>query len=68
MNTPDFIKTIEDHAAKLGIAPSTLCERAGQGGRFYARIKSGKRCWPETADKVRAYIAANPPETESAAQ
>jgi len=53
-----FITLIETHAAARGIAPSTLCERAGQGGRFYARIKAGGRYWPETADKIMAYIVS----------
>jgi hypothetical protein len=48
---------MEAAAARLGIEPSTLGERAGQGGRFYARLKDGKRVWPETAAKVRDYIA-----------
>lgn len=50
-------KEIEDASERLGLAPSTICERAGQGGRFYARLKSGARCWPGTAAKVRAWIA-----------
>jgi hypothetical protein len=50
-------REIEAAAARLGIEPSTVGERAGQGGRFYARLKEGKRVWPETAEKVRARIA-----------
>jgi hypothetical protein len=50
---------MEAAAARLGIEPSTLGERAGQGGRFYARLKDGKRVWPETAAKVRQWIADN---------
>ena len=56
MNKSDFITLIETYAKARGIAPSTLCERAGQGGRFYARIKGGARYWPETAEKVLTYI------------
>lgn len=40
-------------ADALGIKPSTLGERIGQGGRFYARLQAGKRVWPETAEKAR---------------
>jgi hypothetical protein len=49
---------IEDAAKRLGLSPSTVGERAGQGGRFYARLCAGKRVWPETADAVREKIAA----------
>jgi len=54
-----LVAEMEAAASKLGIEPSTLGERAGQGGRFYARLKDGKRVWPETATKVRQWIAAN---------
>ena len=30
-------------------------------GKFVARIKRGGRCWPETEQKVRDYIAKNSP-------
>lgn len=48
---------IEATAARLGIAPSTVGERAGQGGRFYQRLCEGKRVWPETAASVREKLA-----------
>lgn len=52
-----LIAEMEAAASRIGIEPSTLGERAGQGGRFYARLKEGKRVWPETAEKVRKTIA-----------
>lgn len=58
MSITDELKgEIEQAAAKLGIAPSTVGQRAGQGGRFYARLCSGKRVWPETAESVRAKLS-----------
>jgi hypothetical protein len=48
---------IEALAARLEIAPSTVGERAGQGGRFYKRLKDGKRVWPDTAKRVRERLA-----------
>lgn len=57
-NQHDLASEIETAAASLGISPSTLGARAGQGGRFYVRLKDGKRVWPETAAKVRGWIAA----------
>jgi len=47
---------IEAAAKALGLAPSTVGERAGQGGKFYDRLCAGKRVWPETADAVRNRI------------
>ena len=48
---------IERCARLLGLAPSTVGERIGQGGRFYARLCEGKRVWPETAEKARNAMA-----------
>lgn len=56
---------IRSAAVRIGIEPSTLGERAGQGGRFYARLLEGKRVWPETAAKVRAWIEENAAERGS---
>lgn len=59
MNTTEQLRAeIEAAAAALGVAPSTVGERAGQGGRFYARLCEGKRVWPETAETVRLRIAS----------
>lgn len=52
MNTQTLISEIEATAAELGIAPSTVGERAGQGGQFYKRLCEGKRVWPDTAEAV----------------
>lgn len=56
-NSHELASEIEAAAASLGISPSTIGARAGQGGRFYIRLKDGKRVWPETASKVREWIA-----------
>lgn len=61
-----LISEIEQAASALKLAPSTVAERAGQGGRFYQRLKDGKRCWPDTAQKVRQWIADNTPQQGAA--
>lgn len=58
MSTTEQLKQeIEEAALSLGLSPSTVGQRAGQGGHFYARLCAGKRVWPETVDAVRAKIA-----------
>ena len=52
-NTEHLRAEIEATAKELGLAPSTVGERAGQGGKFYARLCEGRRVWPETALAVR---------------
>ena len=59
--TDDILSEIDAYCAKAGISPTTLGRLAGQGGTFYTNLRSGKRSWPETIAKVRAYMAANPP-------
>lgn len=41
---------IEATASALGIRKTTVGRKIGQGGMFYARLKNGKRFWPETAE------------------
>lgn len=48
---------IEAAASEFDLDPSTVGRYAGQGGKFYDRLSRGARCWPETAEKVRAWIA-----------
>ena len=55
--TEQLRKEIEEAAEALGLSPSTVGARAGQGGTFYRRLCEGKRVWPETADAVRGRIA-----------
>ncbi|KRS17511.1 hypothetical protein [Roseovarius indicus] len=58
MSITEHLKSeIEATAASLDIAPSTVGERAGQGGQFYKRLCDGKRVWPETAEAVLARLA-----------
>ncbi|WP_146259374.1 hypothetical protein [Palleronia aestuarii] len=49
-------REVEAVASALGVHPSTVGKRAGQGGHFYRRLCAGKRIWPETAEKVRALL------------
>ncbi len=58
-----FLAEVRAYAVRCGIKPSTVIQNAGAGGG------SSWRRWDEgkssptmiTADRVRAYMAANPP-------
>ncbi len=52
----EFREHIEWGAEKLGMSPSTLCRKAGQGGHFYRRLCDGKGFLTDTEDKVREFI------------
>ncbi len=61
--TRDFITLIETEAAMRGIAPATLCRMAVQNNRLYGNLCAGCNCTLEIVERLRAYIAANPPPT-----
>lgn len=52
ITTEQLIAAIEAKATEAGLSPSTVGEKTGQGGQFYARLKDGKRVWPDTAERV----------------
>lgn len=57
-----FLSEIEAYAAARGIQPTTVVQRAvGASGATWRKWKSGASCSLVTADRLRAYMAANPP-------
>lgn len=61
MTRDDLITEIEKYALSQGIAPATVTSRAVQNSRLYHRMKDGGGCNLIIAERLRAYIAANPP-------
>ena len=49
-------KRIEDMAKAMGLEPSTVGAKTGQGGKFYSRLVIGCRVWPETAASSNAKL------------
>lgn len=58
-----FLTDVEVYAAACGLKPTTVIQRAiGASGAAWSKWKSGQgSCSLVTADRVRAYMAANPP-------
>lgn len=48
--------------------PATFGAYAVGDGKFYKRITNGGECLPRTEAKVRAYMAAHPPEKSQVSQ
>lgn len=63
----DLIKEIETYCREANLAITTFGRKATNDGKFVNRIRNGGRCWPETEEKVRRYIANNPPTLREAA-
>lgn len=56
------MREIENYASARGILPATVVQTAtGHSGTTWAKWKSGATCSLRTAEKMRAYMAANPP-------
>lgn len=58
MSTDDLIREVEAYARERGLAPATIVSRAVDNGRLYGRLKSGFGCNVKTAERIRAFIAA----------
>ena len=60
-----FLTDVRAYADAVGLKPTTVIQRAGAGnGSTWARWETGKGSPTMlTADKVRSYMAANPPAT-----
>jgi hypothetical protein len=54
--TLDLLDEIRAGAKALGIAPTTLCQRAVKNGKLMRRLEQGRSIELKTADKIRAYI------------
>jgi len=60
MMTAQLILEIETFASSKGVAPATVTSRAVGNSRLYHRLKNGKSCTLDVADRLRKYMADNP--------
>lgn len=58
MTTEQLISEIEAFASKKGIAPATVTSRAVGNSRLYHRLKGGKSCTLDVAERLRRYMTA----------
>ena len=56
MTVQHLISEIEAFARKRGIAPATVTSRAVGNSRLYSRLKSGKSCTLDVAERVREFM------------
>lgn len=68
MEREKLLKDIEDYCAATGQAPSTFCLRVVKNGTLYKRLQEGGDCGVKALDKIRKYIAENPPKAKEAAE
>jgi len=53
---PILLAEIEAFLADTGMGESYFGKRAANNSEIVARLRAGKRVWPETETRVRAYI------------
>lgn len=58
MGRDDLIKVIDAFQNKFSVSDSSIGIGAMNDPQFVARLRGGRRCWPETADKVVSYLRA----------
>lgn len=62
---------IEKFLSETGLAESTFGEKALNDRHFVKQLRKGRRVWPETEQKIRAFMSeykpADLPETTEAA-
>ena len=65
-NMEEFVRDVESYAQECGLHPSTVIQRAANlGGGKWAAWLNGGSCSMRTADRIRAYMRANPPSTKA---
>lgn len=58
---------IRAYAAAAGIKPTTVVQRSGiGGGGTWRKWEKGGSCTMRNADRIRAWMAANPPMGDAA--
>jgi hypothetical protein len=59
MNTPTekLLSEVNEFLAVTGMSPSYFGKVASGNSELVKRLENGKRVWPETAEKVREFMA-----------
>ncbi len=57
-NPNDLLADIEAFLAETGMGPSYFGKQAAGNSEVVARLREGRRVWPETETKLRAYMLA----------
>ncbi|MFC3795339.1 hypothetical protein [Sphingobium agri] len=66
----DLLQAVEAYLAQTGMAPTAFGDGALNDRHFVRQLRKGRRTFRDTEDRVRKFMAANPPvdtETEQAA-
>lgn len=59
----ELITQIVAYCDAMGITPGTFGSYALNDGKFFKRISNGGECLPRIAEKAKAYMRDNPPDS-----
>lgn len=62
MDPNTIIAELDAYCERVGMKQTTVCQNALGNARLYARMKRRIDQYASDAQKLRAYMAANPPE------
>ncbi len=57
-HTATLLAEIDAFLEETGMGVAYFGKRAAGNSELVARLRAGRRCWPETAVKVRSFIKA----------
>ena len=57
----DLLCLAEAYCAHTGRSEARVANLAGASSTFFKRARSGARCWPETADKIKHWFSEHWP-------
>jgi hypothetical protein len=59
-DAPPLLDAIDDFVTSRGMSPITFGRLAMRDPHFVRDIRGGRRVWPETEAKIRAFMANHP--------
>jgi hypothetical protein len=63
-DAPSLLDAIDEFVSLHGMSPITFGRLAMKDPHFVRDIRGGRRVWPETDAKIRAFMANHSPATE----
>ncbi len=66
MDRGTLLARIDQFKADTGMSDTAIGLGALKDGKFVTELRAGRRCWPETAEKVLSYLASVETEREAA--
>jgi hypothetical protein len=65
LDVPDLLREITDYCRSAGLAESTFGKLAVNDGKFVNRLREGGRITTHTLERIRGFIAENPPSDDA---